>query len=123
MCLVCHLQRNCYEHIFRTLLATYQAHTTRIMIRFANQAYRIWYGTPMFVSCSPDASHLLLMIRLSMTRRNDPAMKKQQIHIVGKSFSASDMPDLNASSDDIVLMASVEDMETLCHPMVQGRSC
>ena len=35
--------------------------------------------------------------------------------------SASDMPDLNASSDDIVLMASVEEMEKRCHLMIAGR--
>ena len=26
LCLACHLQRNCYQHRFRTLLVKYQAH-------------------------------------------------------------------------------------------------
>ena len=36
---------------------------------------------------------------------------KHTIHNLGQHFPASDMPDLNASSDHIVLMASVDDME------------
>ena len=39
-------------------------------------------------------------------------MKHHFIKLVSH-FPASDMPDLNASSDNIVLMASVEEMEEL----------
>ena len=63
----------------------------------------------MFVTFSPGEGHNLFMIRLSRTQRNDPLMKnkftKPQSHCY-----ASDMPNLNASSEDIVLVASVEDM-------------
>ena len=46
-------------------------------MRFATQAYRIKYGTPIFVTFSPDESHNLLMIRLSRTRRSDPVFKSK----------------------------------------------
>ena len=36
---------------------------TRIMMIFATQAYRIRDGTPIFITCSPDEGHNLLMIR------------------------------------------------------------
>ena len=49
------------------------------------------------------------MIRLSRTRRNDPAMKNKFKKPLSR-FYASDMHDFNASSEDIVLVASVEDM-------------
>ena len=50
------------------------------------------------------------MIRLSRTRRNDPDMTDKFTKPLSHSY-ASDMPDSNASSDDIVLVAFVEDME------------
>ena len=45
---------------------------TRRMMRFITQAYRIKYGTAIFITFSPDEKHNLLMVRLSRTRQNDP---------------------------------------------------
>ena len=78
-------------------------------MRFATQAYRIRYGMPMFITFSPDEGHSLLRIRLSRTRRNDPVMENKITNSLSHLY-ASGMPDLNASSEDIVLVASVEDM-------------
>ena len=47
----------------------------RRVMRFETNALRVKYGVPLFITFSPDESHNLLMIRLSRTRRNDPAVK------------------------------------------------
>ena len=57
------------EHASRTLPGTQE--TIRIM-RCQTQALRIKYGTPLFITFSPEESHNLLMIRLSRKRRSDP---------------------------------------------------
>ena len=44
----------------------------RRMMRSITQAYRIKYGTAVFVTFSPDDKHNLLMVRLSRTRQEDP---------------------------------------------------
>ena len=87
---------------------------------FAIQAYRIRYGAHMLITFSLGEGHNLFMIRLSRTRRNDPAMKHKFTKPLSHLY-ASDMPDLNASSDDIVLVASVEYMEKRCRPMMLGK--
>ena len=76
-------------------------------MRFATQAYRIRYGICMISTFSPDEGLNLLMIRLS--RRNDPVIQNKYTKHLSQ-FCASDMPDLNASSEDVVLDASVEEM-------------
>ena len=94
------------EHSSRSLPGTQE---TRRMMRFATQAYRIKYGTPIFVTFSPDESHNLLMIRSSRTRRSDPVFKsKLTAHM--KKYAAADCPDLATEEDDILLQASVEDI-------------
>ena len=100
------------SHTTRNIAGTQE---TRIMMIFAIQAYRIRYGTPIVVTVSLDDSYTLLMIRLSRTRRNDPVMTHKITKPLSHSF-ASEMHDLNASSDDIVLVACVEDMEHFVIP-------
>ena len=92
--------------------------TSRMMI-FATQAYRIRYGTPICATLFLDESHILVMITLSRTRRNDPAMTNKFTKPLSHLY-ASDIPDLNASSDNLVLVASVEGMEKPCLPMLLG---
>ena len=79
------------------------------MMIFVILAYRIRYDTHIFITLSSDEGHNLLMIQLSRTRRNDPVMKNKFTKPLGH-FDASEMPDVHASSEDIVLVASVEDM-------------
>ena len=79
------------------------------MMRFATQAYSLKYGTPNFVTFSPDESHNALMIRLSRTRRSDPFFEsKLTAHL--KKYAAADCPDLATEDDDILLQASVQDI-------------
>ena len=49
---------------------------TRRMMRSATQAFCVRYGTHMCITLLPEESHILIMIRLSRIRRNDPVMKK-----------------------------------------------
>ena len=60
------------EHASRKLPGTQE---TRRVMRFQTQAFRIKYGTPLFITFSPDESHNVLMLRLSRTRRNDPVFE------------------------------------------------
>ena len=85
-------------------------------MRFATQAYRIRYGILFVITFFPDEGHHLLMIRLSRTRRNDPVIKNTFTNNLSQLCS-SDVPDLNASSEDVVLVASIEEMANmlLCH--------
>ena len=57
------------EHASRKLPGTQE---TRRLMRFQTQAFRIRYGTPLFITYSPDESQNLLMVRLSRKRRRDP---------------------------------------------------
>ena len=58
------------EHTSRRLPGTQEV---RRLMRFDTNAMRVRYGVPIFVTFSPDEAHNLLMVRLSRTRRNDPA--------------------------------------------------
>ena len=44
----------------------------RKRMRFEIEALRIRFGTPIFVTFSPDEAHQMLYLRLSRTRRSDP---------------------------------------------------
>ena len=59
------------------------------------------------------------MIRISRTRRNDPATTNKFAKPLSHLYY-SHMLDLNASSDDIVVVASVEDIEQLCLLLILG---
>ena len=72
------------------------------------------------ITYSPDASHNLLMIMLSRARRDDPVMTNKLTMPFSRLY-ASDMLDLNASSDDTVLVASVEDMDHFCLLVILGK--
>ena len=93
------------EHASRSLPGTQE---TRRMMRFATQAYRIKYGTPIFVTFSPDESQSLLMVRMSRTRRNDPVFLST-LSSRAKHFSGADSPDLSTHPDDVLFEVSVKD--------------
>ena len=81
-----HLLLKNIGHTCRKLPGTQE---TRRLMRFITQAYRIRYGTAIFVTFSPDESHNLLMVRLSRTRRNDPVWQNEKKNPV--SLSANGM--------------------------------
>ena len=87
---------------------------TMIIMICATQAYSIRSGIQIVVTYSPDESHKLLMIMLSRTRRNDSDMTNKFTTPLSHLY-AFDMPDSNASSDDIVLVAFVEDLAVPFH--------
>ena len=61
-------------------------------MRFITQAYRIRYGTAIFVTFSPDESQNMLMIRFSRTRRNDPVWGHEDV-ASARRFCDWDSPD------------------------------
>ena len=70
-----HLLLKNIGHTVRKLPGTQE---TRRLMRFITQAYRIRYGTAIFVTFSPDETHNLLMVRLSRTRRHDPVWQNDK---------------------------------------------
>ena len=70
-----HLLLKNIAHTCRKLPGTQE---TRRLMRFMTQAYRIRYGTAIFITFSPDESHNLLMVRLSRTRRSDPVWQSEK---------------------------------------------
>ena len=66
----------------------------RRMMRFITQAYRIKYGTAVFVTFSPDEKHNLLMVRLSRTRQEDPVWQNSDLKSQ-RGFSRKDEPSLD----------------------------
>ena len=57
------------NHTARVIPGTQEA---RRQMRFEIQGMRVRYGTPIFVTVTPDEGHQLLYIRLSRHRRSDP---------------------------------------------------
>ena len=92
------------EHASRKLPGTQE---TRRIMRFQTQGFRIKYGTPLFVTFSPDESHNILMIRLSRTRRNDPVFKnctsQKFEHVCGPNA-----PRMRVKEGDIFLSVSAQ---------------
>ena len=81
-------------------------------MRFDATPMRVRYGVPVFVTFSPDEAHNLLMIRLSRTRRNDPAFAEGSDPI-GKKYCGRCEPDVagsKPSEDDVVLGVPIEDV-------------
>ena len=76
-------------------------------MRCQTHAFRIKYGTPLFITFSPDESHNVLMLRLSRTRRNDPVFQhstaKTLQHVCG-----ADVPQFIVKDGDIVLSVSAQ---------------
>ena len=52
---------------------------SRRLMRLITQAYRIKYGTAIFVTFSPDEKHNLLMVRLSRNRQHDPVWENSDL--------------------------------------------
>ncbi|CAE7375727.1 unnamed protein product [Symbiodinium microadriaticum] len=69
---LCHRPPHCGElvnHTARTVPGTQEA---RRNMRFEIQGMRARYGTPIFVTVTPDEGHQLLYIRLARHRQSDP---------------------------------------------------
>ena len=56
-------------HVARGVPGTQEA---RRQMRFEIEAMRMRYGTPLFVTFSPDEAHQLLFVRMARTRASDP---------------------------------------------------
>ncbi|CAE7580167.1 unnamed protein product [Symbiodinium sp. CCMP2592] len=63
------------SHTARKVPGTQEA---RRIMRFEIQAMRIRYGTPIFVTVTPDEAHSLLYVRMSRHRRSDPIRRPNQ---------------------------------------------
>ena len=85
------------EHASRQLPGTQE---TRRVMRFQTQAFRIKYGTPLFITFSPDESHNVLMLRLSRTRRNDPVFQSDTAKALQHACGA-DAPKMIVKDGDI----------------------
>ena len=71
------------HHTARVIPGTQEA---RRQMRFEIQGLRVRYGTPIFVTVTPDEGHQLLYIRLSRHRRSDPIRLSE----VGAAAAAGD---------------------------------
>ena len=79
-------------------------------MRYITQAYRIRYGTAIFVTFSPDETHNLLMIRLSRTRRNDPVWNNENRR-QGRRFCDWNDPQLcDLGKEDVIFGLSVDEL-------------
>ena len=94
------------EHASRNLSGSQEA---RRMIRFDTQALRVLYGVPVFVTCSPDESHDLLMIRFARTRQHDSFFNNDRFKHV-KPYDGRDVHDMKKGPGSIILTASVDYM-------------
>ena len=63
------------NHTARKVPGTQEA---RRVMRFEIQAMRVRYGTPIFVTVTPDEAHSLLYVRMSRHRRSDPIRRPAQ---------------------------------------------
>lgn len=99
------------EHASRKLPGTQEA---RRAIRFQTQAFRIRYGTPLFITFSPDESLNLLMIRLSRKRRNDPIFKSSTA-AAKKHLCGANAPRLRVGQDDVLLQVSAKELFDRLH--------
>ena len=61
------------------------------MMRHETHAYRVCYGTPIFLTFSPSERDSTIMLRLARTREDDPAMT----HDDSRDFQTRDKPDLD----------------------------
>lgn len=71
-------------------------------MRFQTQAFRIKYGTPLFITVSPDESHNVIMVRLSRTRRNDPVFQSGRANGLQYACGA-DAPQMIVKEGDTIL--------------------
>ena len=82
-------------------------------MRFQIQGYRIKFGVPLFITISPDESHNLLMVRLSLTRRNDPVVK------YGREDVNRDIHDRGFPPMDVDRTDDAYSVESLCPRQLQ----
>ena len=74
-------------------------------MRFDTHAGRIRRGVPLFITWSPDEKHNVMMLRLSRTRKNDPA---NLVDDVSRSFGGRMQPDIE--QDFVDMRIPVSDM-------------
>ena len=104
-------------------------------MRFITQAYRIKYGTAIFVTFSPDEKHNLLMVRLSRNRQEDPVWENDDVKS-HQRYAKKDEPtlkhdttgarfadhgDQDGDADDVSFGVSVEDLADLLPTFDQRR--
>ena len=77
----------------------------RTLMRYDTHAFRIAYGVPLFVTFSPDEKHNLIMIRLSRSRRRDPAVNIEGAEFM-KRMGEIDQPEL----DEELAILSLEEL-------------
>ena len=87
------------EHTSRKIAGTQE---TRRQMRFDTHAMRVRYGVPIFVTFTPDEGHNLIMIRLSRTRRKDPALDGDESGLGRAIFGSREPPVARALQDDAV---------------------
>ena len=66
-------------------------HEVRNVMRHETHAYRVCYGTPIFLTFSPSERDSTIMLRLARAREDDPAMT----HDDNRDFQTRDKPDLD----------------------------
>ena len=66
-------------------------HEVRNIMRQETHAYRVCYGTPIFLTFSPSERDSTIMLRLARTREADPALT----HDDARDFQTRDKPDLD----------------------------
>ena len=90
------------EHASRKLPGTQE---TRRVMRFETQGFRIKYGTPLFITFSPDESHNVLMVRFSRTRRRDPVFQNADAKRL-QQYCTSDVPQMKIKEGDVIFSVS-----------------
>ena len=104
-------------------------------MRFITQAYRIKYGTAIFVTFPPDKKHNLLVVRLSRTRQEDPVWSNTDLK-PNRRYACRDEPCLqkdtagcefaesagrDVDDNDVSFGISVEDLKELLPTFDQRR--
>ncbi|CAK0903535.1 unnamed protein product, partial [Prorocentrum cordatum] len=94
------------EHTSRRLAGAQEA---RRVMRFETNALRVRCGVPIFVTFSPDEGRNLLVVRLSRTRRQDPAHKaaddEAHSRLAGGRGWPSVAPDMDGLRMDLPMAA------------------
>ena len=94
------------NHTARIIPGTQEARRT---MRFEIQAMRIRYGTPIFVTVTPDEAHSLMYVRMARHRRTDPVRLTESN--IGNRTGDRDWPRLDA---DLTVSLPMDTLEMRC---------